>query len=145
MIREVLAKRTPGASVLGEEDGDIGGPSAVGWVVDPIDGTVNLTYDLPVVSVSLAATVDGAVVAGAVVDVLRDEVFSAAAGAGARRDGAGIAVSGAGDLAGSLIGTGFNYSAEGRAAEAAYLGKVLPAARDIRCFGSANQDTSGGR
>jgi myo-inositol-1(or 4)-monophosphatase len=137
VIREVLAKRTPGASVLGEEDGDIGGPSAVGWVVDPIDGTVNLTYDLPVISVSLAATIAGIVVAGAVVDVLRDEVFSGAAGAGARRDGAGIAVSTPGDLAHSLVGTGFDYSAEGRAAEAAYLGRVLPAARDIRCFGSA--------
>jgi myo-inositol-1(or 4)-monophosphatase len=137
VIRQVLAKCTPGASVLGEEDGDIGGPSAVGWVVDPIDGTVNLTYDLPVISVSLAATVNDTVVAGAVVDVRRDETFSAAAGAGASRDGAGIAVSGAGSLAESLIGTGFDYSAAGRAAEATYLGRVLPAARDIRCFGSA--------
>ncbi len=137
VIRAILAERTPGASVLGEESGDIGGWSTVGWVVDPIDGTVNLTYDLPVVSVSLAATIDDAVVAGAVVDVLRDEVFSAAAGTGARRDGAGIAVSAAGDLAHSLVGTGFDYSADGRAAEAAYLGRVLPAARDIRCFGSA--------
>jgi len=137
VIREVLAERTPGASVLGEEDGDVGGLSAVGWVVDPIDGTVNFIYDLPVVGVSLAATVAGVVVAGAVVDVRRDEVFSAAAGAGARRDGAGIAVSDAGNLAESLIGTGFDYSAGRRATEATYLGRVLPAARDIRCCGSA--------
>ena len=47
VIREALAERTSGASVLGEEDGDIGGTSAVGWVVDPIDGTVNLPYLRP--------------------------------------------------------------------------------------------------
>ena len=41
------------------QGGEIGGSSGIGWVVDPIDGTVNLTYDLPVMSVSIAATVDG--------------------------------------------------------------------------------------
>jgi myo-inositol-1(or 4)-monophosphatase len=37
----------------------------------------------------------------------------------------------------SLVGTGFAYTPEGRADEAAFLQRVLPAARDIRCFGSA--------
>jgi myo-inositol-1(or 4)-monophosphatase len=98
---------------------------------------VNLTYDLPVMSVSVAATVGGRIVAGSVVDVLRGDVFSAARDAGARLDGAAITPSAASDLATSLIGTGFSYTPEGRAAEAAYLARVLPAARDIRCFGSA--------
>jgi myo-inositol-1(or 4)-monophosphatase len=136
-IRVVLAKRTPSASILGEEDGMAVGSSDVGWVVDPIDGTVNLTYDLPVMSVSVAATVGGEIVAGAVVDVLRGDVFSAARGAGARLDGAAITPSTASELATSLIGTGFSYTPEGRAREAGYLARVLPAARDIRCFGSA--------
>ena len=50
-IRAVLARRTPGSSVLGEEDGASDGSSGIGWIVDPIDGTVNLTYGLPVMSV----------------------------------------------------------------------------------------------
>ena len=87
VIREHLARRTPGASFLGEEEGARVGDSSLGWILDPIDGTVNLTYDVPLIAVSLAATVDGEVVAGSVVDVWRDEVFSAAAGAGARLDG----------------------------------------------------------
>jgi myo-inositol-1(or 4)-monophosphatase len=136
-IRAVLASRAPGSSVLGEEDGEIGGSTGIGWVVDPIDGTVNLTYDLPVMSVSIAATVDGATVAGAVVDVRGGDVFSAARGDGARLDGHAIAPSVATELSASLIGTGFSYTPEGRAKEAGYLMRVLPAGRDIRCFGSA--------
>jgi myo-inositol-1(or 4)-monophosphatase len=137
IIRESLARSTPQASFLGEEHGDTPGPSALGWILDPIDGTVNLTYDLPVIGVSLAATLDGAVVAGAVVDVLRDEGFSAAAGHGARRDGSTIRPSDAHSLAASLVATGFDYSADGRAREAECFRRVLPVARDVRCFGSA--------
>ena len=135
-IRDVLARRTPDASVLGEEAGAVAGSSGVGWVIDPIDGTVNLTYDLPVMSVSIAATLGGETVAGAVVDVLRGDVFSAATGSGARLDGVAIAPSAATTLSASLIGTGFSYTPEGRAIEAAYLARILPAGRDIRCFGS---------
>ncbi len=70
-IRAVLARRAPGSSMLGEESGETDGSSGIGWIVDPIDGTVNLTYGLPVMSVSIAATWDDEVVAGAVVDIQR--------------------------------------------------------------------------
>lgn len=136
-IRDDLKKSTPGASILGEEHGTDIGNSPIGWIIDPIDGTVNLTYDLPIVSVSIAATIDGDVVAGVVVDVASKEIFSAAAGRGARRNGLLIKPSSADSLAGSLIATGFSYAAEVRAAEAELLRRVLPATRDIRCFGSA--------
>lgn len=136
-IRKVLVERTPDASVLGEEADEVQGTSGIGWVIDPIDGTVNLTYDLPVMSVSIAATIAGETVAGAVVDVLRGDVFSASTGAGARLDGVDIAPSSSDQLSASLIGTGFSYTPEGRAREAEYLVRVLPAGRDIRCFGSA--------
>ena len=137
VIRAVLVRRTPGASILGEEDGDTAGSSAIGWVIDPIDGTVNLTYGLPIVSVSVAATIDGVVVAGCVVDIQRDEVFSASAASGARLDASPIAVTSAEDLAASLIGTGFDYASEGRVLEAECFSRILPAARDVRCVGSA--------
>jgi myo-inositol-1(or 4)-monophosphatase len=136
-VREHLARLTPNASFLGEEGGDRRGDSALGWILDPIDGTVNLTYDLPAIAVSLAATVDGRVVAGAVVDVWHEEVFGAGLGAGARRDGAVVTPSSVAELSGALVATGFSYTAEGRAAQAEAFGRVLPAARDIRCFGSS--------
>jgi myo-inositol-1(or 4)-monophosphatase len=137
VIRAHLAERTPGAGFLGEEEGARGGDSPVGWILDPIDGTVNLTYDVPLIAVSLAATLDGDVVAGAVVDVWRSEVYRAVAGGGARRDGAPIAPSSVPELSQALVATGFAYSSDGRAAQAEAFARVLPAARDIRCFGSS--------
>jgi len=137
LIRRELKARSPGSPIVGEELADQLGDGNVGWIVDPLDGTINFLYNLPVVSVSVAATLHGTVVAGAVTDVLRDETFSATKGRGARCDGATIAVSGEQELANSLIGTGFSYNAERRADEATVVSRILPVARDIRCFGSA--------
>jgi myo-inositol-1(or 4)-monophosphatase len=137
VIRAHLAEQTPDASFLGEESGARDGGSRLGWVLDPIDGTVNLTYDIPYIAVSLAATLDGEVVAGAVVDIWRDETFSTAAGHGARFNGSPAAVSSVGELPQALVATGFDYSSSGRAAQVDFVGRVLPAARDIRCFGSS--------
>ncbi|MEM7095357.1 MAG: inositol monophosphatase family protein [Actinomycetota bacterium] len=137
LIRDELARRCPGSSILGEEYDETVGANTIRWIVDPIDGTVNFLYRLPVVSVSVAAALDGKVVAGAVTDVLNGSTWSAHAGAGARRDGAPIAVSQPSRLAESLIGTGFAYEAEVRREQAAVLNQLLPACRDIRCMGSA--------
>jgi myo-inositol-1(or 4)-monophosphatase len=80
---------------------------------------------VPLFAVSIAAAIDGEVVAGAVVDVLRDELFSAHRGGGARADGRPISVSPCSSLAQALVTTGFSYRAE-----------LLSRARDLRCFGS---------
>lgn len=137
LIRSELARATPGASVLGEEDGSVPGMTRIGWVVDPIDGTVNFLYDLPVMSVSIAATVDGRIVAGAVADVIRGEVFSGSLGNGVTKNGHAVHPTPTAHLADSLVATGFSYDAERRRAEGAIVARVLPLARDIRCFGSA--------
>ena len=137
LIRRELTARCPGSTIVGEELRDEVGTNAVGWVVDPIDGTVNFLYDLPVVAVSIAATIGGRTVAGAVCDVLRGEVFSAAIGDGARRDGQAISAGTVATLDQALIGTGFSYGAERRRRQADTLAALLPATRDIRCMGSA--------
>jgi myo-inositol-1(or 4)-monophosphatase len=136
-IRAALLERAPGSTIVGEEYGDQRGANNVGWIVDPIDGTVNFLYDLPVVSVSIAATIDGDIVAGAVADIHRDEVYAAAAGSGARLDGRAISASSTTELGHALVGTGFAYDADLRAEQSIVLNRLLPAARDIRCMGSA--------
>ena len=137
LIRSELLARCPGSTIVGEELADDVGTNAVGWVVDPIDGTVNFLYDLPVIAVSIAATIHGKTVAGAVCDVLRGDVFSAAIDAGARRNGTAIRARTPGSLGDSLIGTGFAYAAERRREQTEILTRLLPQARDIRCMGSA--------
>ncbi len=137
LIREELASRCPGSAIVGEEFDDRSGTNGVGWIVDPIDGTVNFLYDLPVVSISVAATIDGDVVAGAVTDVLRGETFSAARGYGSRLDNRAITPSVVTSHDDALVGTGFAYSASVRSEQAQALTRILPNCRDIRCMGSA--------
>jgi len=99
LITEWIRAIRPGDAVLGEEGGQTAGgrpdPDAAGdrarvrWVVDPLDGTVNYLYGLPDWAVSIAAEVDGTILAG-VVEVPRfGETFTAVAGQGAwlHRDG----------------------------------------------------------
>jgi len=52
------------------------------WIIDPIDGTNNFIHGFPYFGVSIAAAIDGIVVAGAVFDVCRNDCFWAAAGQG---------------------------------------------------------------
>jgi myo-inositol-1(or 4)-monophosphatase len=137
LIRRRLIDATPDAGFLGEEGGVTSSRARLQWVVDPLDGTVNFLYALPVIAVSIAAAVDGQVVAGAVVDVVRGETFSAATGRGARVDDQPMAASECPDLARALVTTGFSYRASIRDRQGDVVRRLLPVARDIRCFGSA--------
>jgi myo-inositol-1(or 4)-monophosphatase len=137
----------PGDTVLGEEGGQTSGPAGPGrvrWVVDPLDGTVNYLYGLPDWAVSIAAEVDGTVVAG-VVEVPRfGETFTAVAGQGAwlHRGGAAIALrcTSGGALGQALIGTGFGYASGRRQVQGEVIAALLPHVRDIRRGGSAAVD-----
>jgi myo-inositol-1(or 4)-monophosphatase len=137
LVRERLREATPRAGVLAEEGGTSGAAERLQWVIDPLDGTINFLYGVPVFAVSIAAAVDGEVVAGAVVDVLRDELFSASAGAGARRNGVPIRASGCTELPDALVATGFSYQASVRSLQGEVAQRLLSRARDVRCFGSA--------
>lgn len=144
LVRDRLARLRPGDPVLGEEGGDSAERGAVRWVVDPIDGTVNFVYGIPAYAVSLAAQVEGVSVAGAVADVGRGEVYSAAVGRGAHLLGAGgrrrLRCNDLGDLSMALVGTGFGYDPGRRARQAAVLAGLLPEVRDVRRIGSAALD-----
>ncbi len=140
LIVEGLLGSRPDDGMVGEEGTDVPGTSGVRWIVDPLDGTTNYLYGLPGFGVSIAAEVDGAVVAGVVLDIVRDELFAATLGGGATRDGAAIGASDAQDLASALIATGFSYDSARRRRQAQVLVEVLPRVRDIRRFGAAAVD-----
>jgi myo-inositol-1(or 4)-monophosphatase len=112
----------------------------VRWLIDPIDGTTNYLYGLPGFAVSIAAEVDGAVSVGVVDSPLHHDVFAAARGRGATRNGAPIVASDKAELPTALIATGFSYEAGRRRRQAAVLAEVLPRVRDIRRLGAASVD-----
>jgi myo-inositol-1(or 4)-monophosphatase len=143
ITRRLLAQR-PGDAVLGEEGGE-SGRGRVRWIVDPLDGTVNYLYGLADWAVSIAAEVDGEVVAGVVAAPAHNEVFTAVAGWGAwlragdappmaLRCNTGV------PLGEALVATGFGYGAARRRVQGEVIAAVLPRVRDIRRGGSCALD-----
>jgi myo-inositol-1(or 4)-monophosphatase len=145
LIRDRLLAARPADAILGEEGGQTG-HGRVRWIVDPLDGTVNYLYGLPDWAVSIAAEVDGEVVAGAVCVPLQRSMYSATLGGGAWLESewqAGpqqLACNADVALASALVATGFGYAAEQRAAQGLVTAAVLPQVRDIRRTGSAAND-----
>lgn len=147
-LRREISTHRPGDGVLGEEAGEApgtGAASRVRWVVDPVDGTVNLLYGIPFTAVSVAAELDGVVVVGAVQNIVSRETWTAARGRGATLrapDGAvtALGVSRCRDLSLALVGTGFAYDAAVRAEQGRAVAALLPQVRDIRRCGSAALD-----
>ena len=147
-IRSMVLDARPDDGILGEEDDAHVGTSGLNWVVDPIDGTVNLLYDIPAWAVSIAV-VDGPpdplhwnALAGVVVNPVTGEVFEASRGGGARLGDRELRVNDDVELSRALIGTGFGYAVERRRTQAEVLLQVLPRVRDIRRIGSAALDLS---
>jgi myo-inositol-1(or 4)-monophosphatase len=142
LIVQRLRERRPDDLVLGEEYGgdEVGGDGRVRWVLDPIDGTVNFVYGLPHYAVSIAAEVDGVMVAGVVHNAANGEEWTAVRGDGAWRDGNRLGGSGVTVLSQALVATGFGYDSARRAHQAKVIVHVLPRIRDIRRFGAAALD-----
>jgi len=85
LIREVIARRCPGSTVVGEEAGvAVAGASDndtdqsdIIWHIDPIDGTSNFAQGFAFFCTSIAVEIDGEIRAGAVYDPISDMMFSA--------------------------------------------------------------------
>jgi myo-inositol-1(or 4)-monophosphatase len=146
-IRRVLGRERPGDAILGEEGGATDGAAEAGssadglrWVVDPLDGTVNYLYGIPQFGVSVACEDSDGVLAGVVLDPVRDECFAATRSGPATLNGEPISVARPHELGRALVSTGFAYNPDVRAAQAEVVGRVLPRARDIRRAGAAALD-----
>jgi myo-inositol-1(or 4)-monophosphatase len=138
-IRRVLAQHRPDDRILGEEGGASGG-GRLQWVVDPLDGTINFLFGIPVFAVSIACEDERGAIVGLVLDPVRNECFAATRSLGATLDGEPIHGSERNDLAVALVATGFNYDAAVRARQAEVAARVIPRVRDIRRLGAAALD-----
>jgi myo-inositol-1(or 4)-monophosphatase len=135
-----LRRLRPDDAIIGEEGTDDDGTSGYAWFLDPIDGTTNFVYDQPAWACSIGVALHGDMQAGAVFVPPLDEMFTAALGAGATRDGQPITTSAQTDLSLALVGTGFGYRAETRRQQAVFLTGLITQVRDIRRLGSAAVD-----
>lgn len=109
----LLKKAYPDHSILGEESGKhVVEGSDYEWVIDPLDGTTNYLYGLPHYAVSIALQHKGRLAVGVVYDPVKDEMFSASRGGGARLNNRRLRVSGRPSMHNALLTTGFPYKPE---------------------------------
>ncbi|MFM7756195.1 MAG: inositol monophosphatase family protein [Actinomycetota bacterium] len=139
-VVDMLQRLRPDDGIHGEEGARSTGTSGITWYVDPIDGTTNFMYGIPVHAVSIAACDERGPVAAAVYLPAQRETFVARRGHGAWLLGRRLACTDGPDVDRALVATGFSYLAERRRTQIARLVEVLPAVRDLRRIGSAAAD-----
>jgi len=116
LIRTRLSEVFPDHGMYGEEGTREKLEREFRWYVDPLDGTTNFAHGFPQFCVSmgleqrpagLGPQQDGVLVAAVIYDPMRDELFSAERGRGAKLNGRPAQVSRIPDLAEALVSTGF--------------------------------------
>ena len=141
LIKEAIEAAYPDHGIISEEGSAKKPDSGTIWYVDPLDGTTNFVHGYPHFAVSIGVERDGQVVMGCVYDPIRDELFFAHKGCGARLNNKKIRVSRSTQLDRSLLVTGFPYDVRSSPQNNLdYWNKFAVKARAIRRDGSAALD-----
>jgi myo-inositol-1(or 4)-monophosphatase len=142
VVAEIIAGRHPDATLVAEEGSpNLSHSRGLVFIADPLDGTTNFLHGLPWYAVSVAALIDGEVVAGATINAASGELFTATLGGGARRAGEPIRVSPITEPGRSLIATGFPWiDPEAIEKYVRVLPAVMSATAGIRRCGAAALD-----
>ncbi len=146
-FRALIAERFPSHRILAEELGSeadalpVAGRTDCCWVFDPIDGTINYTHGLPIFCASLALEIDGVPSVAAIYDPMREELFTAELGGGARLNGEPLRVSETDTLVDAMLCTGFPYDVHETVQDVvALFGAFVAESRAVRRLGSAAID-----
>lgn len=137
-----IRRTYPDHDILTEEDtAKRSRTSRFRWIIDPLDGTVNFAHGFPIYCVSIAVEYAGEILAGAVYDPERGELFHAALGRGAFMNRRRLRVSGEKNLERALLATGFAYDiGTSRRNNLGYFARMAKRAQGIRRPGSAAID-----
>lgn len=133
----VLLDAFPDHDVVGEESGAHGSGSPYRWYIDPIDGTRNFASGLPHICVSVGLWGHGEPIVGVLLDPVRQETFTAAAGHGAALNGTPVSVSDETRMEEALLGFDIGYKGpEGKLLLGA-VAELWPGFQSVRMMGSA--------
>ena len=137
LISDYLLSVFPDSAILGEEGNDGLAQSDYCWIVDPIDGTVNYFYGIPIFCVSIALQHKGKLVMGCVYDPMQQECFSAIGGQAPTLNGQPIAVSSRSRMAEAVVFIGHGTHDGSGEAGIRRFAHISRQVRKIRILGSA--------
>lgn len=122
--------------IMGEEGDGGGDDPTFTWIVDPLDGTSNYASGIPFACVSVGVKDADGVVAGAIFEPFRRELFTATRGGGAWLAHERLAVNGNDQLGRAMITTGLQADDPGQiAAYARRIEALHLHARGARALG----------
>ncbi len=144
LIVDLITASRPNDSILGEEGSDRTGGSGVRWIIDPLDGTVNYLFGIPLWGVSVAVEINGVVQLGVITIPETNKSYVGIAGVGSYcvmgESLEQLKVRAGSELESALVATGFGYSPVRRGLQAEVVSFVLPRIADIRRSGCAVVD-----
>jgi myo-inositol-1(or 4)-monophosphatase len=110
-ILSSIHEEFPDDNILAEETSrEKSLPEGRTWLVDPIDGTTNFAHGFPIYCISIGLWEDRKPKMGLVLEVSREEFFTALDGHGAYLNGQPISISKCSNPEDALVGTGFPYN-----------------------------------
>lgn len=142
ILQQELAKLRPDFGFIMEEGGRIEAKDGKSyWIIDPLDGTTNFLHGIPHFAISVGVQREDELIAGIVLDVVRDELFWAEKGVGAYVNERRLRVSARRKLTEAVFGTGIPFHGKpGHAGFVKDLTNIMPEVAGIRRMGAAALD-----
>lgn len=109
-IHQVIRQAFPDHPILGEEsltEARVAPAEGFRWLVDPLDGTTNYIHQVPHFAVSVAVEHAGLVLAGAILNPVYQDCYTASRGGGAWLNGRPLHTSQVLDLGWAMASVGF--------------------------------------
>ncbi|WP_370152419.1 inositol monophosphatase [Ferrovibrio sp.] len=142
VLHQELAKLRPDFGFVMEEGGRIEAKDGKHyWIIDPLDGTTNFLHGIPHFAISIGVKREDDLIAGVILDVVRDEMFWAEKGGGAFLNDRRLRVSARRQLPEALFATGIPFNGKpGHAPFLKEISSVMGEVAGIRRMGAAALD-----
>lgn len=136
-IVNLIGSKYPQHSILSEEVAAVDRGDEFTWVIDPLDGTLNYTSNIPIFCVSIALARLDRPVLGVVYDPIRKELFVAEEGGGAFLNRKRIRVAQKDSLQTAAVGLDLGYQNLPRHRALETMFKLRQDVQSYRLIGSA--------
>jgi len=137
-ILQIVTAAFPGHGTMSEEAGTSREDSEYTWIIDPLDGTNNFHFGIPLFCVNMALARRGEVVLGITFDPMRNEIFRAVKGKGAYLNNRRSSVADVADLGDAAVGVDLGYDA-GRSSDLLDMAiRLWPRIHCMRLIGSSS-------
>ncbi len=149
LIRGRIVRDYPDHWILSEETDGAGDAfermkrpvPGYGWIVDPIDGTINFVQGIPHFAVSIGIMKDGELLHGVVYNPVSRELYRATLGQGAYRNGERLRVSTEDAIGNAVLATGFQASDwRPDSVTERQIKRTVGVSRNVRVLGAASLD-----